>query len=34
VVPPSRRTFLDQDVVAFAAACPPELKAAQGGKES
>jgi asparagine synthase (glutamine-hydrolysing) len=24
--------FLDQDLVALAAACPPELKVAQGGK--
>ncbi|WP_448624699.1 N-acetylglutaminylglutamine amidotransferase [Geodermatophilus sp. URMC 64] len=28
----SRVPFLDQDVVALAAACPPELKLAQGGK--
>ena len=27
-----RVPFLDQDLVALAAACPPELKAAQGGK--
>jgi asparagine synthase (glutamine-hydrolysing) len=28
----ARVPFLDQDVVALAAACPPELKVAQGGK--
>jgi asparagine synthase (glutamine-hydrolysing) len=28
----ARVPFLDQDVVALAAACPPELKAEQGGK--
>ncbi|WP_210505858.1 N-acetylglutaminylglutamine amidotransferase [Naasia sp. SYSU D00057] len=28
----ARVPFLDQDLVALAAACPPELKAAQGGK--
>jgi len=28
----ARVPFLDQDLVALAAACPPELKVAQGGK--
>lgn len=28
----ARVPFLDQDLVALAATCPPDLKAAQGGK--